>query len=89
MDIAEQLSALIDLATSLGIEIRPAPPGMESSEHPGGAVVRLRGKEIAFLASEASAADQSAVLAAALANRKELQDRFLPPTLRELLEREQ
>jgi hypothetical protein len=74
---------LVDLAEDLGIEVRPAPA---SQAHPGGALVRLRGGEILFLDPAASVEEQIPVLVSALAGRSELQDRFLPPDLRELLD---
>ncbi len=74
---------LVDLAEQLGIEVRPAPA---SEAHPGGAMVRLRGREILFLDPAASTEEQIPVLVSALAGRAELQDRFLPPELRELLD---
>jgi hypothetical protein len=74
---------LVDLAEDLGIEVRPAPA---SQAHPGGALVRLRGREILFLDPAASVEEQIPVLVSALAGRSELQDRFLPPDLRELLD---
>lgn len=87
MDAQAQLAALLELAGELGIAIRPAPAGMEWVDHPGGAMVRLKGSEVFFRNHDASAQDQIDALAAALATREELKDRYLPPELRELLER--
>ena len=89
MDIQEQLAALLDLAESLGMQIRHAPAGRDGGDHPGGAMVRLKGREILFLDDTAAPADQVAVLAAALANKKELQDVFLPPEIRQILDESQ
>jgi len=89
MDAQAKLTALIELAESLGIQVRPAPPG-ESSDHPGGAYARLKGREMIFLAGSAGPADQIDVLAAALRTRPQLQEqleeRSLPPEIRQLLE---
>ena len=86
MDDLSRLGALIDLAERLGIAIRRAPSAMESSEHPGGAWVRLRGKEMLFLNPVAPVKDQINVAVEALRRRQELADQFLPPELRDLLD---
>ncbi len=89
MDENGQLRALLDLAESIGIQVRRAPPpgaGEGFDDHPGGALVRLRAQEILFLDPAAAVADRIAVVAAALRGRKELEDVFLPPAVRELLE---
>jgi len=81
MDPHELLAALIDLAEAMGIEIRRAPPGTGSS-----ALVRLKGKEMLFLDPIAPVADQTSVVAGALAGRAELENRFLPPEIRAQLD---
>ncbi|MBN1555828.1 MAG: hypothetical protein JXA11_13885, partial [Phycisphaerae bacterium] len=87
MDDLSRLGALIDLAERVGIVIRRAPAStLESSEHPGGAWVRLRGKEMLFLNPAASTADQMNVAVEALRGRAELADQFIPPELRDLLD---
>jgi hypothetical protein len=92
VDTASQLDALINLAESLGIAIWRATsavdPGRRGFDdlHPGGALVRLKGKEILFLDPTAPAADQLAVVAGALRGRRELQDRFLAPEVRQLID---
>jgi hypothetical protein len=84
MDPHELLAALIDLAEGLGIEIRRAPPGTGSS-----ALIRLKGKEMLFLDPIAPVADQTSVVAEALAGRSELENRFLPPEIRRQLDEAQ
>ena len=86
MDPYAQLASLLDLAEQLGLTVRLMPPSAEG-EHPGGALVRLRGREVLFLDAQAGVADRLAVVARALAGRAEVEDRFLPPELRELLDR--
>ncbi len=88
MDASDQLGRLIDLCEELGIAIRKAPAGSElgASDHPGGAVVRLKGSEILFLDTTASLGDQIAATATALRGRSEIEDRFLPPEIRELID---
>lgn len=88
MDDKTTFETLMDLAEETGMTIRMAPAGADSSEHPGGAVVRLKGKEMVFLDSTAGLPDQIAVLAEALAGKPQLQERFLPPHIRVLLERQ-
>ncbi len=55
MDDYSILGTLMDLARSLDIDVRLAPPSaMEdlcSGDHSGGAMVKLRGKDILFLDS--------------------------------------
>ena len=84
-----QLAAMMDLAEELGVEIRRVVNTGEPTEHPGGAVIRLKGNAIIFLDPTAAKGDQIAVLAAALAGRTELADRFLPPEIRALLDNPQ
>ena len=86
MDLYARLSALTNLAGSFGITIRRVPSSGDPAGHPGGAFVRLKGKEILFLDPTAPVTDQIDVVAAALRDRKELQDMFVPPEIRELLE---
>ncbi len=89
MDEHAKLRALLDLAEGLGIEIRRAPSGVEQAgegDRPGGALVRLRQREMLFLDPTASVADRIAVAAAALAGRKQLEQMYLPPEVRQLIE---
>jgi hypothetical protein len=86
VNLNEQLAALTDLAEALGMEIRRAPAGALDG-HPGGAVARLKGREIVFLDERAPLPERLQVLAAALAGREEIAGVFLPPQIRELLDR--
>ena len=86
MDEQAKLSFLLDLAETLGVQVRQAPPPDELDLHPGGALVRLRERELLFLDPTASLGDRIGVAAAALAGREQLQDLFLPPEIRQLLE---
>jgi hypothetical protein len=85
MDDQETLQRLIELADQLGIEVRRG-PAMGDSTHPGGAVVRLRGREILMIDPSASVEDRIAAAAAALRGREALAEMFLPPVLRELID---
>ncbi len=84
MEPVQQLAFLVDLAEAAGIVIRPAPPGSQGES--GGAFVRLRGQEILFLDLSATPADQIAVVVSAIRDRAELQDRFIPPEIRQLFD---
>ncbi len=86
MDANTQLRTLLDLADQTGLEIRRVPKAAEGSDHPGGAIVRLKGKEILFLDPTAGTSDQIGVLAQSLRGRAEIEDRFLPPEIRELID---
>ncbi|MGC9454099.1 MAG: hypothetical protein ACP5HU_04475 [Phycisphaerae bacterium] len=85
MDEHGKLSFLLNLARELGIIVRrvPSSAGLSGS---GGALVRLRDKEILMLDSSASLTEQIGVAADAMRGRSELEDRFLPPEIRELLD---
>jgi hypothetical protein len=85
MDDLSALNALLDLAEQLGITVRRA-PASETGEHPGGALVRLGQREMLFLDPSASTADQLTAVMAALRGRRELDDHFIPPDLRDRLE---
>ncbi|MCE5277546.1 MAG: hypothetical protein ABFD92_14340 [Planctomycetaceae bacterium] len=86
MDGGAQLDALIALAESLEITVRciAGRPGDGAS---AADLVRLNGKSVLFLDSTAPPAEQATAVAKALAGRPELQDRFLPPALREAIDR--
>jgi len=89
MDTSQQLERLIDLAGQLAVDVRRGPLQTAAGDSPvgsGGAVVRLRGRQIVFLDSLSPLADQIAVLASALAGKQELNDRFLRPEIRELID---
>jgi len=82
------LATLLDLVEELGIAVRRVPSAGDSDEHPGGAIVRLKGKEILMLDPTASLADQMSAAVAALRGRKEMEERFLTPEIRALLDAE-
>ena len=84
MDDSAKLRVLLDLAESLGMHIRRAPAACEA--HHGGAFIHLRGQAVLFLDPTAGVGDQLAVVVEALRGRPELDEQFLPPALRDLLE---
>jgi hypothetical protein len=83
MDAGDLLAALLDLARSCGIAVRTAEAGSSQAA----ALVRLKGQEVLFVDPSADPADQIDAVAAALADRPELADRFLLPEVRAALER--
>lgn len=86
MDKQSQLAFLTDLAESLGIEIRQASRKADSVESRGGALVRLKGKELLFIDPGASVVEQVEAVARALRDRREIAEMYLPPQVRRLLE---
>lgn len=87
MDKESQLGYLIDLAESLSIQVRQVSREVDSAESRGGALVRLKGKEILFIDPGASPVEQIAVVAGALRDRREIAEMYLPPQVRRALER--
>jgi hypothetical protein len=85
MDETAKLSELVDLAESIGLSVRTVPPGADAT-HIGGALVRLKGKEIIFLDPDAAVADQISVIAEALRGRSELEGMFLTPEIRQAID---
>ena len=86
MEIEGQFDYLIDLAESVGIVIRRVRWSQDGREYPGGALVHLKGKEMLVLDPSAPIADQIDVVASALRGRAEIEDRFLPPEIRDRIE---
>ena len=85
MDPYSTITELTELAEQVGLPVRIS-PAADATEHPGGAVVRLRGQDVLFLDPGASTADQLAVLAGALRDHPGLDDRFVKPSLRDIIE---
>lgn len=87
MDEEKKLRVLLDLAESLGIEVRRVGGCGAGWDSPGGSLVRLRHREILFLDPAASIGAQVAAAASALARRSEIEQIFLPPEIRETIDR--
>jgi hypothetical protein len=81
MDTQALLAELLDLAEQLDIEVRRAWLGGD-----GGGLCRLRDKWVLFVDDAASLTDQLAQTAHVLADRKELEEKFLLPQIRQILE---
>ena len=76
------LAQLLDLAERLGIDVRQELLGGE-----GGALCQLRGKAVLFVDASATFAEQLARTAEALADLPALDDCFVLPELRQVLDR--
>ena len=83
MDGQDLLAALLELAESLGIAVRTVQTGSPQAA----ALVRLKGREVLFVEDSTELADRIDAVAAALAGRAELADRFLLPEVRAAIER--
>ena len=82
MNDQELLAALLDLAEKAGIELRHETLGGE-----GGGLCVLRGKKILFIDETAVLADRIARTAAALSSLEEIEDSFILPQVRQVLEK--
>ena len=83
MDDHAKLRILLDLAESVGLAVRSAPPADDGS---AGALVKLKGREILFLDTRSSPADQMDVVAAALHGRDEVEAMYLQPEIRDVID---
>ena len=81
MDTDQVLEALCDLALQLDVEVRRVPLNGQ-----GGGLCVLRGRQILFVDSLASATEQVAQTAASLATFDQLQATYLVPAVREALD---
>ena len=81
MDSQRRFEALLRLADELGVEVRAEPLGGQ-----GGNLCVLRGHSILFLDTQADAADRLDQTAAALAGLPGLDDIYLRPDVRDLLD---
>ena len=86
MDAESKLDALISLAESLGVQVRPCPSRAGPPDRPAGALIRLKGREILFLDARSCLADKIFACASALKGRSELEDMYLSPELREVID---
>ncbi|MGB2820443.1 MAG: hypothetical protein WBF17_05645 [Phycisphaerae bacterium] len=89
MDPHVNLSRLLELAEEVGITVRRVPAAGDDAEHPGGAFIRLKDREMLFLDPTAAIPDQISVVAAALRGRAEIEDRYLAPEIRQLIDEPQ
>ncbi len=81
MESESILSELLDLADRLGIEVRQVDLAGN-----GGGLCNLKGKRVLFIDSNALVAEQVATAAVSLADLEEIQDCYLVPKVREVLD---
>lgn len=82
MDDKSILNELLDVAERLGIEVRHEYLGGE-----GGGLCRLRGKQVLFVDVSASQAEQLARTATALAGLDQVDEQYVVPKVRQVLDR--
>jgi hypothetical protein len=82
MDVQARLETLLAAAEQLGIEVRRVPLGGE-----GGGLCSLRGRRVLFVDTSADTATRYDRTVDAMARLAELQDQYLPPLVREDLDR--
>jgi hypothetical protein len=82
MDALAQIDMVVELLERLGVEVR-----RERMGGSGGGLCRMRGRQVMFLDEDADAATRLERCAAGLAMMPESESVFLPPELRERVER--
>jgi hypothetical protein len=82
MELQRKLDALVELAGQIGLEIRREPLGGE-----GGGYCVVRGRRVLFIDTTADLPTCYDRTAAAIARLGEIEQRYLPPEIREDIER--
>ncbi len=82
MDLQDKLDALLALAGQIGLTIRREPLGGD-----GGGYCVLRGRRVLFIDSSADLATRYERTLSAVAALKEADEHYLPPDLREEIDR--
>lgn len=82
MNLSARLESLLKLAEQLDVEIRAEPMGGE-----GGGMARLKGRPVLFVDTSADLATRYERTVAALADLPNVESAFLPPQVREDVER--
>ena len=82
MEDKSVLNGLLDLAERLGVEVRHEFLGGE-----GGGMCQLRGKNVLFVDLAAPLTEQIAQSAAALAGLENLEEQYMIPKVRQMLEK--
>ena len=86
MDDEQKLAELLDLARSVGVEVRLTPAAGMADGHSAGALVTLKGREILMMDPAAPLAERVKLAARALSGRDETENRFVKPAIRCLLD---
>lgn len=82
MNLSARLESLLKIAEQFDVEIRAEPMGGE-----GGGMARLKGRPVLFVDTSADLATRYARTLGAVADLPGLEGSFLPPQVREDLER--
>jgi len=83
MDLQEKLDTLLNLADELGLAVRREPLGGD-----GGGLCVLRGRRVLFVDTGADLETRFEKTLEAMAGLAELDQRYLPPELREDIDRQ-
>mgnify|MGYP007112999771 CR=1 FL=1 len=83
MDLGHRLETLLTIAEEIGVDVRAEPMGGD-----GGGMCRLKGRLVLFVDTSADLATRYDRTLTALAPLPELDDRFLPPEVRDDLDRQ-
>jgi hypothetical protein len=82
MDLSNRLESLLELAEQLGMDVRCEQMGGD-----GGGLCKLRGQYVLFVDLTADLATRYDCVITALAGVKDLDQHYLPPEIREDLEK--
>ncbi len=82
MDATQQLNVLIDLAESMDIEVRFVSLGDQL-----GGICRLKNKWLLCINEELSIQEQVTLVAEALSDRPGIEEKYIVPEVRNLLEK--
>ena len=82
MDPFAQIDLIVDLLTRMDIEVRREKMGGE-----GGGLCQMRGRRVMFIDEDADAATRIDRCVTGLANLPEIESMFLPPDLRDQVDR--
>ncbi len=83
LELSARLEALLNVAEQLDIEVRPEALGGE-----GGGMCRIKGKRVLFVDTSADLATRYERTLAAMADLPDLEGWFLPPQVRDDLDRQ-
>lgn len=82
MDALTQIDTIVELLSKLDVETRREHLGGD-----GGGLCRIRGRAVVFIDLDADVSTQISRCVDALAAMPEVEEKFLPPAIREQIER--
>lgn len=83
MDLGQRLENLLTVAEEIGVDVRAEPMGGD-----GGGLCRLKGKLVLFVDTSADLATRYDRTLTAIATLPELDQRYLPPEVRDDVDRQ-